>query len=217
MFAGECRKQKVLFAIADVVALALAFAVALALHDPDGAILAHLESTGPQTLAECSVIASLLWVGCFRAFDLFTMRNGSRKEVIAIVKACSAAAGLMLLASFAGHVQISRVAVVSFYALSIITELGIRGTLRHLIRQFYSSPRISIPLVIIGYAVGAGQMCLEIGRRVESSATLGADVVDVDVASPHLCLTVNSEFVLAPLICGGECFVAEKSAAVGFI
>ena len=39
MFAGECRKQKVLFAIADIVALALAFGVALTLHDPDGAIL----------------------------------------------------------------------------------------------------------------------------------------------------------------------------------
>jgi exopolysaccharide biosynthesis polyprenyl glycosylphosphotransferase len=173
MFAGECRKQKVLFAIADVVALALAFAVALALHDPDGAILAHLESTGPQTLAECSVIASLLWVGCFRAFDLFTMRNGSRKEVIAIVKACSAAAGLMLLASFAGHVQISRVAVVSFYALSIITELGIRGTLRHLIRQFYSSPRISIPLVIIGFNPTSHLLCESIREELTQYEFVG--------------------------------------------
>ena len=62
MFAGECRKQKVLFAIADLAALALAFAIALALHDPDGAILAHLESADPQTLAEGSIIAALLWV-----------------------------------------------------------------------------------------------------------------------------------------------------------
>jgi len=37
MFADECRKQKVLFAIADLAALALAFAIALILHDPDGA------------------------------------------------------------------------------------------------------------------------------------------------------------------------------------
>ena len=44
-------------------------------------------------LAEGGVLAALLWVGVFRTFDLFTMRNGSRKEMIAIVKACSAAAG----------------------------------------------------------------------------------------------------------------------------
>jgi len=32
MFADECRKQKVLFAIADLAALALAFAIALILQ-----------------------------------------------------------------------------------------------------------------------------------------------------------------------------------------
>ena len=141
MFAGECRKQKVLFAIADVIALALAFAGALALHDPDRAILAQIESADLDTKCECIILAGLLWIGVFRAFDLFSMRNGSRKEVIAIVKACSAASGLMLLTEFAVHVEISRVAIVTFYALSIITELSMRGVLRHLIQQFYSSPR----------------------------------------------------------------------------
>src|ERR1700722_8566379 len=115
MFASECRKQKVLFAIADVLALALAFGFALTLHDPDGAILGHLENTDPQTLAECSGIAATLWILVFRAFDLFSMRNGSRKEVIAIVKACSVAAGLMLLAPFPLHIEISRVPVAPFY------------------------------------------------------------------------------------------------------
>src|SRR5260370_5948166 len=151
MFAGECKKQKVLFAIGDVAALALAFAIALMLHDPDGAILANLESADPQTLAECSVIAALLWVLVFRAFDLFSMRNGSRKEAIASVQACSVAAGLMLLTEFAVKIEISRVAIVTFYALSIITEFRMRAVLRHLIQQFYSRPRISIPFVIIGF------------------------------------------------------------------
>ena len=173
MFAGECRKQKVLFAIADVVALALAFGFALTLHDPDGAILSHLESTDPQTLAGCGVIASLLWVGCSRAFDLFSMRNGSRRETIAIVKACSAAAGLMLLASFAVHVQISRVTVAGFYALSIVTELGMRGTLRHFIQRFYSSPRISIPLVIIGFNPTAQLLCDSIREELTQYEVIG--------------------------------------------
>jgi exopolysaccharide biosynthesis polyprenyl glycosylphosphotransferase len=183
MFASECRKQKVLFAIADVAALALAFGVALTLHDPDGAILGHLEDTDPQTLAECSAIAALLWVGVFRAFDLFSMRNGSRKEVIAIVKACSVAAGLMLLATFAFHIDISRLAVATFYALSIITELGMRGTLRRLIQHFYSSPRISIPLVIIGFNPTAHLLCDSIREELTQYEFLGfldADALGCD-------------------------------------
>jgi hypothetical protein len=67
MFAGELRKQKVLFAIADLTAVELAFAAALILHDPSGAMEVHLKGADPQTLAECVVIAAILWVGVFRA------------------------------------------------------------------------------------------------------------------------------------------------------
>jgi len=173
MFAGECKKQKVLFAIVDIAALALAFAIALAIHDPDGAILSNLESADPQTVAECSIIAALLWVLVFRAFDLFSMRNGSRKEASAIVKACSVAAGLMLLTEFAVKIEISRVAIVTFYAASIITELGMRGALRHLIQQFYSSPRISIPLVIIGFNPTAHLLCDSIREELTQYEFVG--------------------------------------------
>ena len=173
MFAGECKRQKVLFAIVDVIALALAFAIALMLHDPDGAILKNLESVDPQTLAECGIVVGLLWVCVFRAFDLFKMRNGSRKEAVAIVKACSVAAVLMLLTNFAAHVQISRVAVVTFYVASILTEVGMRGLLRHLIQQFYSSPRISIPLVIIGFNPTAHLLCDSIREELTQYEFVG--------------------------------------------
>ncbi|MGA9723017.1 MAG: sugar transferase [Candidatus Binatus sp.] len=159
MFAGECRKQKVLFAIADLVALALAFAGAFILHDPDGALLANLENADPQTLAECIVLAGLLWIVIFRAFDLFTMRNGSLKEAIAIAKACATCAGLMLLAGFAARFEVSRISVAMFCVLSILTELAMRGSVRHLIQQFYSSPGISIPLVIIGFNPASHFLC----------------------------------------------------------
>jgi exopolysaccharide biosynthesis polyprenyl glycosylphosphotransferase len=173
MFAGECKKQKVLFAIADVIALALAFAIALMLHDPDGAILATLESADLDTQAECVILAAVLWVCVFRAFDLFKMRNGSRKEAIAIVKACSVAAGLMLLTEFAVKIEISRVAIVTFYAASVITELGMRAALRHLIQQFYSSPRISIPLVIIGFNPTAHLLCDSIREELTQYEFVG--------------------------------------------
>jgi exopolysaccharide biosynthesis polyprenyl glycosylphosphotransferase len=173
MFADECKKQKVLFAIADVIALALAFAIALMLHDPGGAILTQIESADLDTQCECIILAGLLWVVIFRAFDLFKMRNGSRKEAIAIVKACSVAAGLMLLTEFAVKIEISRVAIVTFYAASIITELGIRAVLRHLIQQFYSSPRISIPLVIIGFNPTAHLLCDSIREELTQYEFVG--------------------------------------------
>lgn len=173
MFAGECRKQKVLFAIADLAALALAFAGALILHDPDGAILAHLESADPKTLTECAIMTAILWVGVFRAFDLFSMRNGSRKEVVAIVKACAAATGLMLLASYAAHLQIARITVATFCALSIISELAVRGTMRHLIQRFYSSPGISIPLVIIGFNPVSHFLCDSLQEELTQHEVLG--------------------------------------------
>lgn len=166
MFAGECRKQKVLFAIFDLAAVALAFVCALWLHDPDGALLANIENADPQTLAECIALGALIWIGVFRAFDLFTMRNGSRKEAIAIVKACSAAAVLMLLAIFALHFEISRIGVAIFLVLSIVFELGMRTTLRRLIQHFYSSPRISIPLVIIGFNSTSHLLCDQIQEEL---------------------------------------------------
>jgi exopolysaccharide biosynthesis polyprenyl glycosylphosphotransferase len=180
MFAGECRKQKVLFAIADIVALALAFSAALMLHDPDGALLANIEKADPQTLAECIALAVILWICVFRAFDLFSMRNGSPRETVALVKACATAAGLMLLATVAVRFELSRIAVAIFLALSIVFELTMRAALRHLIHQFYSSPRISIPLVIIGFNPTSQLLCDEIQDQLtpyEILCFLDADAV----------------------------------------
>jgi exopolysaccharide biosynthesis polyprenyl glycosylphosphotransferase len=173
MFAGECRKQKVLFVIADIVALALAFAGALMLHDPDRGIAKHLESAYPRTLVEGTVLTAVLWIGVFRTFDLFTMRNGSRKETITIVKACAVASGILLLGTYTEHIRVSRIAVATFFAFSIVAELVLRGILRRLIKQFYSSPNISIPLVIIGFNPTSQQLCDNIKLELTQYEFLG--------------------------------------------
>jgi len=71
--------------------------------------------------------------------------------------------------------------------------------------------------VEISNAMGGGEMRLEIGGGVESCTALGAGVVDMDVAAPHLGLAVVSELVLAPLVGRRESFATEKGAAVGFV
>jgi exopolysaccharide biosynthesis polyprenyl glycosylphosphotransferase len=167
MFAGEFRKQKALFAIADALAFVFAGALALILHDPSGAMRASAERADPQTLAEAVAIAALLWFGVFRAFDLYQMRNGSRKEAIAIIKACTVAAALMLLAAFAAHLEASRIFVGIFYLLSVPTVVVTRMLLRSLILHFYSSPGIATPLVIIGFNPLAHFLC----DRIEEELT----------------------------------------------
>ena len=217
MIAGECRKQKVLFAIADLSAVALAFAGALALHDPGGAIVAHLENATPQTLAECTVLTAALWLGVFRAFDLFTLRNGSRNETIALAKACAVASGLLLLGSFAVHIRVSRIAVATFFAFSVMFELAARETLRRFIQQFYASPSISIPLVIIGFNPTAHELCDNIkeeltqyeflcfldadsiGREYRGYPVLGGPEMLPDLARVHPCLEAAVAIPDAPL------------------
>ena len=167
MFAGEFRKQKALFAIADALAFAIAGALALILHDPSGAMRASAEKADPQTLGEGIAIAALLWFGVFRAFDLYQMRNGSRKEAIAVIKACTVAAALMLLAAFAAHLDASRVFVGIFYLLSIPAVFCLRTLLRSFILHFYASPGIATPLIIVGFNPLAHFLC----DRIEEELT----------------------------------------------
>lgn len=180
MFAGEFRKQKALFAIADALALASAVAVALIIHDPSGAMLADMTSADPQTLAEGVLISAALWFGVFRAFGLYRMRNGSWKEAIAIVKACTVAAALMLLTGFAAHLEVSRISVGIFYLFSIPLVVATRMLLRSLIQHFYSDPRIAIPLVIIGFNPLAHFLCDRFEEELTQYEILGF----IDSGSP---------------------------------
>ncbi|MDB5108079.1 MAG: hypothetical protein JWM69_1020, partial [Candidatus Binatus sp.] len=89
MFASEHRKQKAFFAAADIAALAFAVGAALTLHDPGGAMQSRLLESSWLDLTEGGILISLIWLFVFRAFDLYEMRNGGRKETKAVIKACS--------------------------------------------------------------------------------------------------------------------------------
>jgi FlaA1/EpsC-like NDP-sugar epimerase len=173
MFAGEFRKQKALFAVADALAFAFAGSLALILHDPNSAMRASAQRADPRTLLEGVAIAALLWFGVFPAFDLYQMRNGSRKEAIAIIKACTVAAALMLLAAFAAHFEASRIFVGIFYLLSVPAVIGTRMLLRSLILLCYSSPGIATPLVVIGFNLLAKFLCDRIEEEITHYEIIG--------------------------------------------
>jgi exopolysaccharide biosynthesis polyprenyl glycosylphosphotransferase len=151
MFAGELQKQKAFFAAADSIALFAAFASALCIHDPAGAMETRLlEADRPLLILSVIGIAAL-WVLVFRACDLYRMRAGGLKETLAIVKACSISALLTLLLGFLAHVTVSRITVVLAYALSIPAVMILRAFARAYIRSFYANPKIAIPLAIVGF------------------------------------------------------------------
>src|SRR5438309_12037364 len=120
MYSVELQKQKALFAVVDEVALLLAFAVALVLHDPSRAMATRLHNASPGLLYMGVVVVAFLWVLVFRAFDLYRLRNGGMDETVAIIKATTVASLLTLILAFFAHIDVSRLTVGIAYPLSIV-------------------------------------------------------------------------------------------------
>jgi len=162
MITGELKKQQNVLAGADGAALLAAFALALALHDPGGAMEERLLRNNPVLLCLNIVAVVCLWVAVFRACDLYRAHVGGVREWRAIVRGCSYAALLTVLVGFLAHLDVSRITVVTGYLLSVpMVAIG-RGVARFLMRSFYASPRTAVPLVIIGFNGFARQICDEV-------------------------------------------------------
>src|SRR5579859_829894 len=119
MFAGELKRQKDLLAGVDAVALLGAFALALALHDPGGAMEMRLLCNNPVLLCLNILALVCMWMAVFRACDLYRVRLAGARELRAIVRGCSYAALLTVLAGFLAHLDVSRITMVTGYLLSI--------------------------------------------------------------------------------------------------
>src|SRR5438132_10685664 len=111
MYSGELQKQKALFAILDEFSLLMAFATALALHDPGSAMVARLRHTNLGLFVMGVVAVAFVWVLVFRAFDLYRLRNGGMDEAVAIIKGSTVAALLTLILAFFAHLDVSRLTV----------------------------------------------------------------------------------------------------------
>ncbi len=162
MFAGELQRQKALFAACDGVALLAAFAAALMLHDPSGAMEVRLRHTNPVLLGLNVMAVVCLWVLVFRACDLYRMRNGGLQESAGIVRGCSYAALLTVLVGFLTHVDVSRLTVALGYLLSVPAITVGRMATRKCIRRFYANPKNAIPLVLVGCNRFARYLCDQI-------------------------------------------------------
>lgn len=159
MFAGELQRQKALFAACDGAALLAAFAAALMLHDPSGAMEGRLVRTNPALLCLNVLAVVCLWMLVFRACDLYRMRNGGLKELGGVVRGCSIAALLTVVVGFLVHVDVSRLTVVLGYLLSVPAVAAERLATRKCIQRFYANPKNAIPLVLVGFNRFARYLC----------------------------------------------------------
>src|SRR5215469_10573261 len=173
MFAGEFRRQKVLFVVADAVALLVAFATALSLHDPSGAMAARLRIAGPVLVPLSITAIALLWILVFRACNLYGIRSGGLKEILGLVKGCSIAFLLTLGSDFLVHVQLSRITTVTAFALSIPLVAAGRALTRACIRNFYTNPNVATPLVVVGFNSVAHYLCDQIREQLTQYELLG--------------------------------------------
>ena len=173
MFASELRKQKVLFAIADMIALFGAFILALSLHDPSNGMESRLLAADPLLLATGTTLVVGLWVLVFRACNLYQLRNGGVKEAIAIAKACSIATLLTLGLDFLAHIQVSRIAVLIGFVLSVPMVAIARTLLREGIRAFYAGPSIATPLIVVGFNPLAHYLCEQIRDQLNQYEPIG--------------------------------------------
>src|SRR6185437_9275681 len=187
MFAGELQRQKVLFAACDGAALIAAFAAALMLHDPSGAMEERLLLGNPVLLCLCVLAVVCLWVLVFRACDLYRMRNGGLQESASIVRPCSYAALLTLLVGFLAHVDVSRLTVTLAYLLSIPAIILERTATRRCIRRFYANPKNAIPLVLIGCNRFARYLCDQILDEMTPYEMVGFLEDDCDIRQYRGC------------------------------
>ena len=78
MFAGELQRQKALFAACDGLALLVAFAAALMLHDPSRAMEGRLLQSNPALLCLIVLAIVLLWIMVPSGLDGFFRETCSR-------------------------------------------------------------------------------------------------------------------------------------------
>jgi exopolysaccharide biosynthesis polyprenyl glycosylphosphotransferase len=162
IFGGELRAWRGLFVFSDAAAVLGAFAGALVLHDPSGAMSKRLLHTHPPLVWAVAPTLAILWLMVFHACGLYGLRRGRLKEIGAIMRGCSIAALLTVLAAFLAHLDASRVTFTVAYLLSMPTVIGERAIARTLLGRFYSNPRNAIPLLIVGYNELARHLCDQI-------------------------------------------------------
>lgn len=166
MLSSELRRQRVLLAGGDAVALVGAFSGALFLHDPGSAMEQRLLRNDPVLIALNIAGLIVLWLLVFRFCDLYRMCRAHPREWLSIFKGCTYGAVLSVVVGFLTHLDVSRITLITAYLLSVPMVATIRSVNRAFMRGLYASPRAAVPLVIIGFNHWAHQLFDELSTAM---------------------------------------------------
>jgi len=172
MFVGELRKQKVLFAVADAVALLLAFWAALPIQDPSGSMREKLFARPAELVLVGSAVLGA-WILIFRSLDLYRMRCGGIAEALTVCRGNALGALLAITVGFLTHLDISRITTLLTYPLAVASVLTVRALLRFAIRHLYARKEVSVPLVIVGLNRVGRYLCDQVLDEMNHYELLG--------------------------------------------
>lgn len=182
MFVNELRKQKVLFACVDALALVLAAWGALAIHDPSHSMRDKLLAN-PAALVLVGFALLASWILLFRWLDLYRMRNGGLAEALAVCRGSALGALLTITVGFLMHLDVSRITTLLTYPLAVVSVLTFRMLVRQGIRHLYARKEISVPLVIIGLNRVGRYLCDQVLDELTHYDILGFVDDNADSAS----------------------------------
>ncbi len=182
MFVNELRKQKVLFAAADAVALLLAAWGALEIHDPSHAMRDKMLAN-PAALMLAGSAVLVCWLLLFRWLDLYRMRSGGLAEALAVCRGNALGALLAIIVGFLMHLDVSRITSLLILPLAVVSVLTFRMFLRVAIKHLYALKEISVPLVIVGLNRVGRYLCDQVVDELTHYDVLGFADDDPDSAS----------------------------------
>jgi exopolysaccharide biosynthesis polyprenyl glycosylphosphotransferase len=181
MFVTELRKQKVLFASVDAVALILAGWAALEIHDPSHTMRDKLLSYPAELVLVGSAVLTC-WILIFRWLDLYQMRCGGVAEALAVSRGNAMGALLAIIVGFLIHLDVSRITTLLTFPLAVGSVLTFRMLLRVVIKGLYARKELSVPVVIVGLNRVGRYLCDQVSDELSHYDLLGF-VDDADSAS----------------------------------
>jgi exopolysaccharide biosynthesis polyprenyl glycosylphosphotransferase len=160
VFDSELRRQKTLYAAADGVAVSAAVLLAAVVNDRRHAVPCMLCAGNFDVTLAMTALVSLIWVLNARAFKLYEPGNRWAEELIVIGKASAVATLIALALNFLAHEEpLPRLTAGLAFGLSLVTVPLSRLAVRAIIAGAYAHPRVSVPLVVIGFNPTAHYVC----------------------------------------------------------
>lgn len=172
MFSRELRRQGVLLAIIDSIALLAALWLAMKLRPPLNAF--ELARGGGPQLYAAAAFAVCAWILVANVLGINRLRNAGLRELLAIGKASAVTTFLVLILEFLAHLRPPpRLTVALAFGFSILFVPAARELARRCVGAFYARSGLLVPLVVVGFNPLGEYVCGQILDELRTYEFLG--------------------------------------------